>query len=152
MHFMEGIQFRRHRRLRRTETLRALVRETDLAPAHLVYPVFVEAGLSGRSPIAAMPGQDRLGLDALAAEARELSSLGIGAVLLFGLPAAKDERGLPPPWWGRVWEGGIPERRRQDFPPPLAPPHKGQGNRATGLAKCIEYRVPIPITPGSPAR
>jgi len=73
--------------------MRGLVRETELTPAHLVYPLFVEAGLSGRSPIEAMPGQDRLGLDALAAEARELRALRIPAVLLFGLPPEKDERG-----------------------------------------------------------
>jgi len=73
--------------------MRGLVRETELTPAHLVYPLFVEAGLSGRSPIESMPGQDRLGLDALAAEARELRALRIPAVLLFGLPPEKDERG-----------------------------------------------------------
>ncbi len=69
------------------------MRETELTPSHLVYPLFVEAGLSGRKPIASMPGQDRLGLDALAAEARELGGLAIPAVLLFGLPASKDEEG-----------------------------------------------------------
>ncbi len=73
--------------------MRAMVRETELSPAHLVYPLFVEAGLSGRLPIGAMPGQDRLGLDALAAEARAIRDRGIGGVLLFGLPATKDERG-----------------------------------------------------------
>ena len=73
--------------------MRGLVRETELTPAHLVYPLFVEAGLSGRSPIESMPGQDRLVLDALAAEARELRALRIPAVLLFGLPPEKDERG-----------------------------------------------------------
>ncbi|MEX0784741.1 MAG: porphobilinogen synthase [Dehalococcoidia bacterium] len=84
---------RRHRRLRGTPGIRALIRETELTPAHLVYPLFIEAGLSGRKPIDAMPGQDRLGLDALAAEARELRDLEIPAVLLFGLPASKDEEG-----------------------------------------------------------
>ncbi|MCC6381552.1 MAG: porphobilinogen synthase [Dehalococcoidia bacterium] len=73
--------------------MRRLVRETDLQPAHLVYPLFVEAGLNGRTPIPSMPGQDRLGLDALADEARDLAALAIPAVLLFGLPPAKDERG-----------------------------------------------------------
>ncbi len=73
--------------------MRGLVRETVLTPAHLVYPIFVEAGLIGRQPIAAMPGQARLGLDTLATEAAELKRLGIRAVLLFGLPAAKDEAG-----------------------------------------------------------
>ena len=85
--------FRRHRRLRRTASLRALVRETDLSPAHFVYPLFVQAGLHGRAPIESMPGQDRLGLDALTAEAGELRELGIRSVLLFGLPSFKDEVG-----------------------------------------------------------
>lgn len=73
--------------------MRGLVRETELTPAHLVYPLFVEAGLRGRQLIASMPGQDRLGLDALADESRSLASLKIPAVLLFGLPATKDELG-----------------------------------------------------------
>ena len=85
--------FARHRRLRSTEAMRRLVRENELTPSHLIYPLFVEAGLSGRQPIPSMPGQDRLGLDALADEARDLARLGIGGVMLFGLPAAKDDLG-----------------------------------------------------------
>jgi porphobilinogen synthase len=85
--------FKRHRALRRSEGLRKLVRETELQPHHLVYPIFVEAGLSGRSPIGSMPGQYRLGLDAVEAEAKDIARLGIGGVLLFGIPASKDERG-----------------------------------------------------------
>ncbi len=69
------------------------MRETELTPAHLVYPLFIESGLSGRQPIHAMPGQDRLGLDALGGEARALKGLEIPAVLLFGLPGSKDEHG-----------------------------------------------------------
>lgn len=69
------------------------MRETGLATSHLVYPLFIEAGLSGRQPIDAMPGQDRLGLDSLAAEAASLAGLNIPAVLLFGLPPFKDEMG-----------------------------------------------------------
>ncbi len=90
---MELPPFRRHRRLRATAAVRGLVRETDLTTAHLVYPMFIEAGLRGRSPIASMPGQDRLGLDALTSEAKDLAALRIPAVLLFGLPTAKDEVG-----------------------------------------------------------
>lgn len=90
---MEYGNFRRHRRLRGTPAMRGLVRETELTPAHLVYPLFVEAGLSGRTPIISMPGQDRLGLDALTDEARSIAALGIPAVLLFGLPASKDSVG-----------------------------------------------------------
>jgi porphobilinogen synthase len=90
---MEFPAFKRHRRLRRSPAMRGLVRETELSPSHLVYPIFVDANLSGRAPIAAMPGQDRLGLDALADEATSLRDLAIPAVLLFGLPVSKDERG-----------------------------------------------------------
>ena len=90
---MENVNFRRHRRLRRTAAMRGLVRETELTPAHLIYPIFVQAGLSGRTPIEAMPGQFRLGLDAVAEEARTVSRLGIGGMLLFGLPEEKDEVG-----------------------------------------------------------
>ncbi len=90
---MESMNFRRHRRLRRTPGLRGLIRETEVTPAHLVYPIFVQSGLSGRTPIEAMPGQFRLGLDALAEEARTVAALGLGGLLLFGLPETKDEVG-----------------------------------------------------------
>jgi porphobilinogen synthase len=90
---MELPAFRRHRRLRGSEAIRGMVRETDLSPRHLAYPLFIEAGLDGRRPIPSMPGQDRLGLDALVEEARSLASLKVPAVLLFGLPASKDEMG-----------------------------------------------------------
>ena len=90
---MEGLEFRRHRRLRGSQAMRGLVRETELTPSHLVAPLFVEEGLDGRAPIEAMPGQSRLGLGALVEEARELRSAGVPAVLLFGIPAAKDEHG-----------------------------------------------------------
>lgn len=90
---MEGQEFRRHRRLRRSAAVRGLVRETELSPSHLVAPLFVEQGLSGRAPISAMPGQARLGPDALLEEAAALRSVGVPAVLLFGIPATKDERG-----------------------------------------------------------
>ena len=73
--------------------MRALVRETELTPAHLVAPLFVEEGLDGRAPIASMPGQARLGMAALVEEARALRDAGVPAVLLFGIPARKDERG-----------------------------------------------------------
>jgi porphobilinogen synthase len=86
-------QFKRHRRLRGSEALRGRVRETELTPAHLIYPLFIEAGLWGRQPIVSMPGQDRVGLNELGVEARELGQLKVPAVLLFGLPAAKDELG-----------------------------------------------------------
>ena len=83
----------RPRRLRRTQGLRDLVRETTLDPGDLVYPLFVAEGRA-RTPIPSMPGIDQLPVDALAAEVGELAELGIKAVLLFGLPAAKDLLGL----------------------------------------------------------
>jgi porphobilinogen synthase len=83
----------RPRRLRRTQGMRDLVRETTLDPGDLVYPLFVAEGRA-RTPIPSMPGIDQLPVQALAAEAEELAALGIKAVLLFGLPAAKDPLGL----------------------------------------------------------
>jgi porphobilinogen synthase len=79
------------RRLRRTGVLRDLVRETSLEPRHLIYPMFVHT--QARSPIAAMPGIDRLSIDAAVQEAGECAALGIPGVLLFGIPASKDEEG-----------------------------------------------------------
>ncbi|HET8586411.1 MAG TPA: porphobilinogen synthase, partial [Candidatus Limnocylindria bacterium] len=83
----------RGRRLRRTAGLRALVRETRLHPAMLVQPLFVRPGHEVREEITAMPGQFRLSPDELPAEARRLRAAGVRAVLLFGLPATKDEQG-----------------------------------------------------------
>jgi porphobilinogen synthase len=83
----------RMRRLRATGALRGLVRETTLTPSDLVYPMFVAHGIDRREPIEAMPGIDRLSIAHAVAEASEAKSLGIPAVLLFGLPAAKDEEG-----------------------------------------------------------
>ncbi len=85
--------FRRLRRLRSSEPLRALVRETRLSPQDFVYPLFVTHGENVRDEIASMPGQCHLSLDQLPREVEELRSLAIPAVLLFGLPAAKDEAG-----------------------------------------------------------
>src|SRR5438105_9068265 len=83
----------RLRRLRATHALRGLVRETHLTPGDLVYPMFVAHGIDRREPIAAMPGIDRLSIANAVAEAGEAAELGIPAVLLFGLPASKDEEG-----------------------------------------------------------
>jgi porphobilinogen synthase len=83
----------RLRRLRATPSLRGLVRETHLHPTDLVYPMFVAHGIDRREPIAAMPGVDRLSIAHAVAEAGEAAALGIPAVLLFGLPATKDEEG-----------------------------------------------------------
>jgi porphobilinogen synthase len=87
-----GVQ--RPRRWRRTGALRDLVRETPLAPDDLVYPLFVQQGRGERVAVSSMPGVDQLSVDALAGETRELLSLGIKGVLLFGLPESKDPFGL----------------------------------------------------------
>ncbi|MBV9310709.1 MAG: porphobilinogen synthase [Solirubrobacterales bacterium] len=83
----------RLRRLRATRALRGLVRETTLSPSDFVYPMFVAHGIDRREPIEAMPGIDRLSIAHAVSEAGEAHELGIPAVLLFGLPAAKDEEG-----------------------------------------------------------
>jgi porphobilinogen synthase len=85
---------RRPRRLRRTPALRDLVRETTLAPDDLVAPLFVVPGSDVRNPIDSMPGIAQLSVDRLAGETRALESLGIEAVLLFGIPSTKDPHGL----------------------------------------------------------
>jgi len=90
----QGLGAQRPRRWRRTAALRDLVRETPLAPDDLVYPLFVTQGRGERVPVSSMPGVDQLSVDALAGEVRDLLSLGIKGVLLFGLPAAKDPLGL----------------------------------------------------------
>ena len=83
----------RPRRLRRTPALRALVRETRLHPAMLVAPLFVRPGSGIREPIDSMPGQARLSPDVAAEEAARLADLGVGGIILFGLPEAKDPLG-----------------------------------------------------------
>jgi porphobilinogen synthase len=81
------------RRLRSSGLLRSMVRETELSPAHLVQPLFVELGTDTRSPIAAMPGIERLSIAQAVAEASSVAELGIPAVLLFGIPTDKDDQG-----------------------------------------------------------
>ncbi|HVY96907.1 MAG TPA: porphobilinogen synthase [Solirubrobacterales bacterium] len=83
----------RLRRLRRTETLRGLVRETELAPSHLIQPLFVVAGEDVREEIPSMPGIERFSISGLVEEAAAVAAAGVGAVLLFGIPASKDESG-----------------------------------------------------------
>ena len=95
---LEGLRFtpgaKRPRRLRRTPSLRDLVRETSLSPSDVVYPLFAVPGRDVRRPVSSMPGVEQLSVDALAGEATELGELGVRAVLLFGIPAAKDPHGL----------------------------------------------------------
>jgi porphobilinogen synthase len=88
-----GQPFRRFRRLRRTEELRRLVRETVLDPGDFVYPIFVIYGHGARREVSSMPGVFQLSVDQLPGEIAELRSLGVSSVLLFGIPEHKDERG-----------------------------------------------------------
>jgi porphobilinogen synthase len=82
----------RLRRLRRTGALRGLVREAELSPSHLVLPLFVQLGTEERTPIDAMPGVARHSIALAVEEARTAHAAGVPAVLLFGVPAAKDEQ------------------------------------------------------------
>ena len=102
----------RGRRLRRTPALRELVRETRLDPAMLVAPLFVRAGHGVREEIATMPGQRRVSVDGLARRADELLRVGVRAVLLFGLPDAKDPEGTGAWAADGVVQSAVRELRR----------------------------------------
>jgi porphobilinogen synthase len=94
--------FHRPRRLRRTENLRALVRETRLAPVDFILPLFACAGEKVRREIPSMPGVHNLSVDEIAREAAAAAEIGVKGVILFGLPEAKDEVGS-----GAYHEKGI---------------------------------------------
>jgi porphobilinogen synthase len=81
------------RRLRRTASLRSLVRETTIEPGDLIYPLFLCPGEGVRRAVGSMPGVFNLSVDEAVREAEEAARLGIGGLLLFGLPESKDERG-----------------------------------------------------------
>ncbi len=83
----------RLRRLRRTAALRRLVQETHLVPSQLVWPLFVTHGEAVRRPVTAMPGVHQLSPDELVKDAVRAAALGLGGVILFGIPAAKDATG-----------------------------------------------------------
>ena len=83
----------RPRRLRATERLRAMVRETTVSPANLIYPLFVTPGEGVKREIASLPGCYHLSVDEAAKEAEAVERLGIGGIILFGLPSAKDPVG-----------------------------------------------------------
>jgi porphobilinogen synthase len=85
--------FFRGRRLRRTEAIRRMVRETQVTVDDLIYPMFVLPGSGSKEPIGSMPGQYRWSVDLLVEECRRVSDLGIPAVLLFGIPEEKDATG-----------------------------------------------------------
>ena len=92
----------RLRRLRRSEAMRSLVRETSLEPSALIYPLFLCPGEGIRKEIGSMPGVFNLSIDEALKEAEEAASLGLGGLLLFGLPESKDEKGS-----GAYDENGI---------------------------------------------
>jgi porphobilinogen synthase len=83
----------RPRRLRRSEALRRMVRETSLSPANFIYPLFVRPGKDAQNPISSMPGQHQWSVDKLDDQAKEIVKLGIPAVILFGIPDHKDTYG-----------------------------------------------------------
>jgi porphobilinogen synthase len=83
----------RMRRLRHTESMRALVRETAVNPGDLIYPLFICPGEGVRHAVGSMPGVFNLSVDEAVREAEEAARLGLGGLLLFGLPEAKDEQG-----------------------------------------------------------
>ena len=83
----------RLRRLRYEPAIRRLVQETTLSPERLILPLFVRANQNGRQPISTMPGNFQLSIDELVKEAEEVRSLGIGGIILFGIPETKDAIG-----------------------------------------------------------
>ena len=83
----------RARRMRANETVRQFIRETELTASDFIYPLFVKPGEGLRDEVASMPGVFQLSLDQLSVEMDELLSLGVKAIILFGLPAHKDELG-----------------------------------------------------------
>jgi porphobilinogen synthase len=92
----------RPRRLRKNGKLRGLIQENDLSARHLVYPLFIKEGTGGRTPIPSMPGVCQLTIDTALSEIDEAAGLSVPAVLLFGIPDRKDERGS-----GAYDENGI---------------------------------------------
>src|SRR5215467_10852237 len=95
----------RMRRLRASEPMRRLVRETRLEPAQFILPLFVCPGEKVRREISAMPGNYQMSVDEVVRECAEVDSLGIGGVILFGLPETKDETAS-----GAYAEDGIVQR------------------------------------------
>src|SRR5918992_5657786 len=90
---MAAFPHHRARRLRRTESIRTLVRETDLLPRHLVAPMFLKEGIEEPAPIRSMPGQVQHTLESLRKEARQIHAVGVTAFVLFGIPERKDAEG-----------------------------------------------------------
>ncbi len=105
---MSGFPTVRPRRLRQSPTLRRMVAETRLHPSSFVLPLFVVPGSDVHSPIGSMPGHAQLSVDEVLPVVKEASSVGVGGVILFGIPASKDEQG------SGAWDpaGPVPETIR----------------------------------------
>lgn len=84
----------RLRRLRRTPKIRSMIRETSISASDLIYPIFIDENIKERREIKSMPAQFRISLNNIADEVKEVVELGIPAVMLFGIPSRKDERGI----------------------------------------------------------
>lgn len=90
---MKELQFKRHRRLRQSATIRSMVRETQLHTDDLIYPIFVTEGVDEKNEVPSMPNVFQFSLDLVDAEVDEVVSLGIPAVIIFGVPSNKDDVG-----------------------------------------------------------
>ena len=90
---MAELNIKRHRRLRYNPILRNMIRETNLTKNDLIYPLFVVEGENIKNPIKSMPGVFQMSIDTLVEECKEITNLGIPAIILFGIPAHKDEVG-----------------------------------------------------------
>ncbi len=90
---MTDLNFKRHRRLRSSATMRAMVKETYLHKEDFIYPIFVIDGENIKNPVNSMPGVYQFSIDRLSEEMDEVVALGIPSVILFGIPAEKDEVG-----------------------------------------------------------
>jgi porphobilinogen synthase len=102
----------RPRRLRRTEALRRMVRETVLTVDNFIYPLFVIPGKATRKPIASMPGQSQVSVDEAVAEAKECQSLGIPAMILFGVPANEKKDAVGSDAWS---DDGLVQRATREI-------------------------------------
>lgn len=90
---MDSLNFKRHRRLRQSANMRAMVRETHLRPEDFIYPLFILEGKNEKNEVASMPGVFQLTIDLLEEELAEIVELGIKSVILFGVPQVKDDCG-----------------------------------------------------------
>jgi len=112
---MKDLQFTRHRRLRNSVNMRALVRETHLHPEDFIYPIFIVEGEQKRNAVKSMPGVDQISLDYLNDEIQELVDLGIKSAMVFGVPAEKDAVGSQAYYDHGIVQKGI-RQIKENFP------------------------------------